>query len=151
MFIYILELEHDKYYIGRTNNIESRVHQHKNQSGSSWTTLHKFKSIVNQFETDDPYDEDKWTKKYMQQYGIDNVRGGSYTTQILDIYTIKFIEREIRGATDRCFTCGGAHFVDQCKSNQINNKSQPLLFKPKFGKLQSYTTDHNEDLLNGSF
>lgn len=137
MFIYILKLEHGKYYVGRTNNVKSRIQQHKNQSGSSWTTLHKFKSIVNQFETNDPYDEDKWTKKYMQQYGIDNVRGGSYTTQILDDLTIKFIEREIRGATNCCFTCGGAHFVTECKSYQTDNQIQPILFKPKFGKVRS--------------
>ena len=32
----------------------------------------------------DKYDEDKYTRKYMDDYGLDNVRGGSFSTEHLD-------------------------------------------------------------------
>lgn len=148
MFIYILELEHDKYYVGRTNNITTRIEQHKNGEGSAWTTMYKFKSLIRQIKSNDPFDEDKWVKKWMQQHGIDNVRGGSYVNISLDEHTIKFIEREIRGATDNCFKCGGAHFASQCgkiQTNQSKIKSinTPAKFTPKFGVLAN-TYDYQQ-------
>ena len=35
--IYILRLEDNKYYVGKTNNIKKRIKQHKESYGSSWT------------------------------------------------------------------------------------------------------------------
>lgn len=35
--IYILELENNKYYIGKTTNSNFRLKQHYNSDGSVWT------------------------------------------------------------------------------------------------------------------
>ena len=35
--IYILKLENNKYYVGKTDNLEQRKQQHLNGSASSWT------------------------------------------------------------------------------------------------------------------
>ena len=37
VFIYILELENNKYYVGKTTNPNFRLEQHFNNSGSHWT------------------------------------------------------------------------------------------------------------------
>jgi len=54
----------------------------------------------------DDYDEDKYTKMYMDKFGINNVRGGSYVQIKLDKVTIENLEKMNRGTTDKCFLCG---------------------------------------------
>jgi hypothetical protein len=75
--IYILQLEHDKYYVGIAKNSEKRILQHFEYNGSAWTKLHKPVRILNQFVGDE-FDEEKYTLQAMDKYGVDNVRGGSY-------------------------------------------------------------------------
>ncbi len=135
MHIYLLELDNGKYYVGRTNNLTNRIEQHKNGIGSEWTKKYKFSCLLDTIETTDPYDEDKYVKKYMHLYGIDNVRGGSYSMEILYENTIKFIQTEIKGAEDQCFKCGGAHYANNCfieKSNEYHEK-----FYKKFDSLKN--------------
>jgi GAG-polyprotein viral zinc-finger/Ricin-type beta-trefoil lectin domain/Zinc knuckle len=117
--IYVLLLEHEKYYIGRTSNIDSRVSSHIEGTGSEWTKLHKPLTTVETIQNADLFDEDKYTLKYMAKYGIENVRGGSYSQVILPIDVIRNIERQIRNAQDRCFLCGeSGHFVKNCPNEE---------------------------------
>lgn len=46
VFIYILQLESNKYYIGKTNNPDIRLDSHFNSNGSEWT-LNKPLLILN--------------------------------------------------------------------------------------------------------
>jgi predicted GIY-YIG superfamily endonuclease len=39
--IYILKLEHNKYYIGKTNNVNKRLNDHMSNNGSQWTKKYK--------------------------------------------------------------------------------------------------------------
>lgn len=39
--IYILKLEHDCYYVGKTNNYSKRINDHLNNNSVLWTKLHK--------------------------------------------------------------------------------------------------------------
>ncbi len=60
----------------------------------------------------------------MKQYGINNVRGGSFCQIKLDETTIETITRMINGSTDKCYKCGGDHFSSLCslvKKNEYNN------------------------------
>ena len=114
VFIYVLKLENDKYYIGKTKNHIQRVEEHFNMNGSMWTKENKPLEVVYVFEGDD-YDEDKYVKKYMSEFGIDNVRGGSYSKKEITFQERKIIENEIKGATDKCFRCGrSSHFAKDC-------------------------------------
>lgn len=85
--LYILKLEQDKWYVGiTTQSVEKRFAQHrKGFAGARWTK--KYRPI-------DIYDvhdlgycgieraqkfEGRVTRKYMEQYGDNNVRGGDLT------------------------------------------------------------------------
>ncbi len=116
--IYILECSNQsegyKYYIGKTNDPDRRLLEHNNGSGSAWTKKYPPIRVIEIIPNCDNYDEDKYTLKYMKQYGIDNVRGGSFCQIKLDDTTIQTITKMINGSTDKCYKCGNNHFAYMC-------------------------------------
>lgn len=113
--IYILKLENNKYYVGKTKNILIRYKQHTYGNGSFWTKKYKPINIDKLIYDCDDFDEDKYVKIYMSIYGIDNVRGGTYIQEKLSKNTQKFIISEIRMAENKCLLCGSTdHFAKTC-------------------------------------
>ena len=132
--IYVIECEDKssgyKYYIGKTiNDVSIRFNQHKNNNNNNnqgytcaWTNKYKPIKIVETYKTKDPLDEDKTTKKYMMKYGIENVRGGSYTKIELEEWMIKSLEHEFTSAQDMCYNCNmKGHFASKCPLNKKLN------------------------------
>jgi cellular nucleic acid-binding protein len=118
--IYVLELLNNKYYVGKTlKNVPNRFNEHATGIGSEWTKLYKPIKIIEQFETNDKFLEDKYTKIYMDKKGIDNVRGGSYTKINLEDWQIKCLELELKTANNLCYKCGKpGHFSNDCNHNK---------------------------------
>ena len=117
--IYALQLEDGKYYIGKTNNLEQRFQEHQNGLGSAWTSLHQPIKIHKVIKGSSPFEEDKVTKEYMAKYGIDNVRGGSYSEHTLSQQSKDMIQKEIWGANNQCMKCGSSgHFAGNCRVKQ---------------------------------
>jgi hypothetical protein len=115
--IYILKLENNKFYIGKTDNLEKRKEAHINGTASSWTKKYKPLSVEKIISNASPFDEDKYTIEYMNKYGIDNVRGGIYVTEALDGFQRYTIKKSIWGANDCCTQCGRkGHFIKNCKA-----------------------------------
>ena len=113
--IYILKLEQGKYYIGKAHNPIERYREHLNGCGSSWTQKYPPISLEEVIPNASPFDEDKYTKIYMEKYGIDNVRGGTYVSEVLDDIQLENLKKEIWGAKDKCTRCGrSTHFVKDC-------------------------------------
>src|SRR5579872_4286127 len=84
MWIYILVLTEGKYYVGITQkNVDKRFEEHLNGEGSLWTRKYKPLKVLSQSITNDNFDEDKHTLIMMDEYGIDNVRGGSFVQENL--------------------------------------------------------------------
>ncbi len=114
--IYVLKLEHDKWYIGKTDDYDRRITEHLSGSGCQWTKLHKLKDISDaKIVSVDPFDEDKFTIKLMAEKGINNVRGGIYSQIELDATLVEIIKRSIRNVRNLCLNCGHAsHYLSDC-------------------------------------
>ena len=113
--IYILECDKGKYYVGKSNNVDKRILDHAKTNGSQWTKLYKPQAIENIIEGCDSFDEDKYTIQYMEKYGINNVRGGSFSKIKLSRYEYGVISKMIKSAGDKCYLCGkNDHFINDC-------------------------------------
>lgn len=124
VYVYILKLENNKYYVGKTDSLEKRIMQHFS-NGSNWTKKYKPIDIIDIIKDCDEFDEDKYTLKYMKEYGIDNVRGGSFCEINLGEDTKNTILRMMNSYNDNCYICGmQGHFVNQCKMKQEVKKKK---------------------------
>jgi hypothetical protein len=139
--IYVLECNDNKYYIGKTTlQVSVRFAEHLNDDNCSFTTKYKPIKILETIKTDDPLDEDKITKKYMILYGIENVRGGSYTKLKLDDWMIKSLEHELKSSQDICYKCNTkGHFAKDCDIDNFNI----IKYISKFNTLDELTDEIN--------
>lgn len=84
IYLYVLELEKGKYYIGQTNKPTNRYAEHINYCGSKWTKLYKAKKrlLIKEMMVDSHQDAklyENWlTLIYMEKMGWQNVRGGDF-------------------------------------------------------------------------
>lgn len=77
---YVLKLEEDRYYVGKSAYLMKRLLQHFNAGGAKWTKLHKPIAVL---EVSDNNLERELTLKYMRTYGMDAVRGHAWCMIIL--------------------------------------------------------------------
>jgi cellular nucleic acid-binding protein len=123
--IYILKLTNNKYYVGKTDNLERRIQEHLNGTASTWTKKYKLIDVEDIIRNASSFDEDKYTLQYMDKYGVDNVRGGQYATEALDERQRDNIQKSLWANNDCCNQCGRkGHFINNCKfTSDINGKS----------------------------
>lgn len=113
--IYILRLTGGKYYVGKTNDVQKRYREHKAGKGAEWTRRYPPVCVQSILRDASPFDEDRYVKEYMSKFGVDSVRGGSYSQTVLDDAQKSAIEKELRTAEDSCMRCGRTgHFVAAC-------------------------------------
>lgn len=124
LIIYALQLESDKFYVGKTyrsEGAELRFQEHLSGRGSEWTKKYKPILIIESYEHDSNFEEDVLTKKYMMKYGIENVRGGSYTKIELEEWQRLSLDHEFKSINDKCFKCGkSGHFAKYCGKEQYS-------------------------------
>src|SRR5579872_3815511 len=121
--IYILQLEDNKYYVGKTKNPDFRIEQHFDSDGSAWTQKYKPIRIVYLIPDCDDFDEDKHTLKMMKQHGIDNVRGGSFCELNLSEDNRKTINKMFESVNNECYNCGSNdHYINDCPNNKNDDE-----------------------------
>ena len=115
VFVYVLRLRENKYYVGKTLNPRFRVNEHFSSTGSKWTKKYKPIDLHQLIPDCDDFDEDKITIQMMQKYGISNVRGGSFSTSKLSKSDLSTINKMIKSSSDLCFNCDEyGHFASNC-------------------------------------
>lgn len=144
--IYVLELNNGKYYVGKTTDKISRLDTHFTSGGSAWTRKYKPKKVIETMEMCDSFDEDKYTLKYMEKYGINNVRGGTFTQINLTELNIDLISKMLKTSNNQCYVCGSKeHFIKDCDVNN-NNKEEKKKYEldGKCDCINSYFSSHRK-------
>lgn len=157
MIIYVLELEQGKYYVGKTTKCEKRIQDHINNLGAEYTKKYKPIKIEKIILNCDDYDEDKYVRIYMDKYGIDNVRGGSFCNEFLTSAERNVLLKSNKNTHNLCFKCNNkGHFAKQCPKNitskttnefQIQNQDLINYFKDikeKDNELENYKVENNK-------
>jgi predicted GIY-YIG superfamily endonuclease len=132
--IYILELEGGKYYVGKTNNTFKRFNQHTNHGGAKWTKKHPPVDLYDFHRGMKDADENRITIQMMREFGVKNVRGGSWTKVDMTDQEIGKLERKITQGKRRnprssqkkgCNRCGRtSHIAKSCYARyHANGKS----------------------------
>lgn len=93
--LYVLKLEQDKYYVGITSQTpEKRFQEHLHGRKTHWTAKYPPIKIVDtkylgDLSLEDAKDyENKVTRRYIKEKGVNNVRGGDLTD--VSNYVIRF-------------------------------------------------------------
>jgi predicted GIY-YIG superfamily endonuclease len=141
--IYILELEDNKYYVGKTANVVQCWKDHIAGNNSYWTSQHKPISIIKVIEDcgdDKVFNEDKYVKEYMLLYGIDNVRGGSYNQYKLNYSIVSDLEKELKTSNDIKDFLKNINIDDYIKVfkevSEIELNNEILFLKNKYNALK---------------
>ena len=121
--VYKLKLHYNKYYIGKSNNINRRIWCHENDNGSFWTKKHPVlyrEPLLTNYTNDTKLWELEETLENMYLYGINNVRGSMFTKYSLSredkiIAALLYCEMY-----DLCRKCGSdKHYIQNCNQNYI--------------------------------
>ena len=120
LYVFILALQHNKYYIGLTDRPDIDVPEYFCGNANVWTQMHKPERIINITRVDNPFLVDGYTKQYMAQYGLENVRGGSYDSYILTDMERVHLGREFKYYRD---------LVKEMEQYEINKLSKEICLK----------------------
>jgi hypothetical protein len=99
MFLHVISLEYNKYFLHYSNKdslLNSSKILFECELMYEFVQINKPKFILESTIISQNFEIDFFVKKYMHFYGIDNVRGGSYSSVILDENTKRFIQNEFK-------------------------------------------------------
>jgi hypothetical protein len=117
IYIYVIRQECGKYFVGKTNTPSITIQEIKQmaiENKQQWILQYRPAQIIEIINSHDPWDEDKITLKYMNKYGIENVRGGSFNSFILSPNEFTTIRNMIFSAKGKCPICNLIGHNKQC-------------------------------------
>jgi len=119
--VYVLELEDNKYYVGKSSDKGERIQRHTNGYGSAWTKKYKPIHELAPLTNPQPSFWELWeTLELMKKYGIDNVRGSMFTSPFQLLREDKIMAAQLYCELyDLCRKCGWeGHFITYCKNEK---------------------------------
>jgi GIY-YIG catalytic domain len=127
-FLYVLALQHNKFYVGKSQNLEERIKDHKNGRGTAWTKRYQPIEVLVQRPLSNQHEENNVTLDYMDRYGMDNVRGGSWCRMKLTDTDRTYIRQMIDSIYDRCYICHqSGHSASSCPLRLTEMTTPPSL------------------------
>ena len=126
--VYVLELSGGNFYVGKSEDIESRISQHEKGSGAAWAKIHPIIGRVDTI-TQKMDDLESWeraeTLELAHKYGIEKVRGHMWTQNILTEQKKNEFIGQIRERRDLCRKCGSPdHMISSCRSREPESESE---------------------------
>jgi hypothetical protein len=127
--VYILKCDDSCYYIGKTReNYFVDIDKHFQGFGNEWTKLHKPIRMETLRHFCDEDDDNLYTILYMMKYGINKVRGGSYSQVVLTHHQLFEINNCHIDNSIICSKCGMVgHKSSKCpfwKNTQDNENKE---------------------------
>ena len=129
--IYVLQLRNHQYHAGKTKHLLARFRQHEDGEGAAWTRRHKPVRIIATYPCTVPGMENAVVKLYMSLKGMDHVRGGAYSNDVLTDDQKRCIQLELMHDTNKCFRCNTAgHYMRDCPQQHHDSSAPVPLAQP---------------------
>lgn len=147
MFLYVLQLVSNKWYVGTTSQtVEECFEQHQRGDGAEWTKLYKPKRIVEMNELREPWafvsgKQMEKLSEMMLIHGVNNVRGGpfAYVRDFTEAdvehlssmigYSLDMNYKDLREGIAASIRCGNSPYLKCAKcgeNNENNDRLKPL-------------------------
>ena len=101
---YLLLLQNGRFYAGRTQDPMKTLQTHREGLGPAWTQIHPPQHFVEMRPNMDPATLDVYVASMMEKYGVENVRGGSWSHVRLTDQD-RMAVREAAGGQSGCVIC----------------------------------------------
>ena len=141
--IYVLQCKNNKYYIGKTADVDRRFAEHfSGEYGSEWTKYYPPRAVIEVENMTSHYDEMKKTLEYMKKFGIDHVRGAQWSNIHLTSQQRDAIMAALN--TNACFRCGqNGHFSNNCTNRSQLFRTPQIVQCFTCGKYGHYANTYN--------
>ena len=153
-YVYVLKLEEGKFYVGKSKDVHERLRAHR-KGAQEWAWTAKYKPVpgddailyrgVVQHNTH----EDAVTKEMMSKYGIDNLRGGTYSQVKLPEHQERTLKDEKCTWEGLCFVCmEKGHMSRFCPNIPRHRRAFRHAFEasPEPGRREDASTSRVDDL-----
>jgi predicted GIY-YIG superfamily endonuclease len=117
--VYVINCENNHFFVGvTTQSLKDEMEKHLN-GNNPWTSQHKPLEITLHKSFSDCYDarveETSKTLRLMSLKGIDNVRGGKYSSFLLNKFQTMSIKNDLAHNESLCFNCNEkGHYSKNC-------------------------------------
>jgi len=122
--VYVLLCEHEKIYVGRCrrDRLHERLNEHQSGSACTFTHMYPIQDVLQVSLSDNSRDEDNIVMEFMENNGINNVRGGTFSSIHLPEYQIRTLIDQLRHNRGACIRCGKiGHYIDTCPEHSSTN------------------------------
>lgn len=92
---FLLELEHGKYYAGASSDPVKTLEECREGFGLQWTQIHRPVRLLEIVRLARAEELDAYVRKWMLKYGVENVRGGSWSAARLSDKDRQVLSQEL--------------------------------------------------------
>ena len=135
-YVYVLELEENRYYVGKTLHPDFHFNREFTSYAPEWTNRYRPIKLLELVSFSSLYDVDRYVIKYMKKYGMDNVRGGDFYKFELDIDTRRVLTHMINNYNQE-------NVLGKVLNDEVNEELNNILTDDVTGKLEELNNDPN--------